>query len=107
MVFEARLASLAAAIGAGDFQVTTHAATQLTKRRIRIADALAALQVAEAEVIENYPDDKRGASCLVLSWVGGRAVHIVVSFPPTPELITAYWPDERSHEWDPTFRRRV
>jgi hypothetical protein len=33
--------------------------------------------VLEGEGIEDYPDDPRGHSCLMLGTAGGRSVHIV------------------------------
>lgn len=106
MVNESRLASIAAAIDAGEVRVTAHALTQMTMRTIRIGDALAALRASEAEIVETYLNDQRGPKCPVLSSVGGRALHLVVSFPPHPEVITSYWPDEQPDEWDARLRRR-
>lgn len=58
------------------------------------------------EVIEDYPDDARGHSCLMLGRCeNGRALHVVCA--PKDEylaVITAYIPSE-SH-WDPEFRKR-
>ena len=51
--------------------------------------------VAQGELIEDYPSDPRGHSCLMLGvGEGGRAVHVVCS--PKDEylaIITAYLPD--------------
>jgi hypothetical protein len=63
--------------------------------------------VDEGEVIEDYPEDVRGHSCLMLGYGdGGRAIHIVCS--PKDEylaLITAYLPEK--DEWSNDFRTRV
>lgn len=61
--------------------------------------------VAQGEVIEDYPDDVRGHSCLMLGSSGGRPVHVVCS-PKDDYLavITAYLPD--SELWSPDFRAR-
>ncbi len=59
------------------------------------------------EVIENYPEDMRGHSCLILGFGDdSRPIHIVCS--PRDEylaLITAYLPDE--DEWSDDFRTRI
>jgi hypothetical protein len=60
----------------------------------------------KGELIEDYPDDARGHSCLLLSIPRGRPIHVVCS--PRSEylaIITAYVPDPR--QWSPDFRRRI
>lgn len=57
------------------------------------------------EIIEEYPDDTRGSSCLILYNDLERAIHVVCS--PKPEylaIITAYIPDPG--QWSPDFRTR-
>jgi hypothetical protein len=58
------------------------------------------------EVIENYPEDPRGPSCLLLGkGEGGRWLHVVCS--PKDDylaIITAYVPDPE--QWSADFRRR-
>jgi len=61
--------------------------------------------VSRDELIEDYPDDPRGRSCLLLAWPGDRPVHVVCS--PKDEylaIITAYVPDPA--QWSPDFRGR-
>jgi Domain of unknown function (DUF4258) len=63
--------------------------------------------VRAGEVIEDYPEDARGHSCLMLG-VGrdDRAIHVVCA--PKDEylaIITAYLPD--SSQWAPDFRGRL
>ena len=62
--------------------------------------------VISGEVIENYPEDPRGPSCLLLGkGEGGRLLHVVCS--PKDEylaIITAYLPDPE--QWSADFRRR-
>lgn len=62
--------------------------------------------VWNGEVIENYPEDLRGHSCLMLGYGEiKRAVHIVCA--PRDEylaIITAYLPDPAV--WSEDFRRR-
>ena len=62
--------------------------------------------VFRGEVIEDYPEDVRGHSCLMLGWGdGGRPVHVVCA-PKFDYLaiITAYIPSEE--QWEPDWRTR-
>jgi hypothetical protein len=50
----------------------------------------------DAEVIEQYPDDKFGPSCLILGYTkAGRPLHVQCSYPSRPllKIITLYQPD--------------
>ena len=62
--------------------------------------------VEHGGIVEDYPADPRGHSCLMLGFgEGGRPVHVVCS--PKDEylaIITAYLPDSR--EWTDGFRVR-
>jgi len=62
--------------------------------------------ISGGEVIEDYPNDPRGHSCLILGFgESGRAVHVVCS--PKDEylaIITAYLPDP--DQWSEDFRQR-
>ena len=63
--------------------------------------------VEHGEIIEDYPEDARGHSCLMLGFgEGSRAIHVVCS--PKDEylaIITVYLPDR--DEWSDDFRVRV
>ena len=63
--------------------------------------------IIEGEVIEDYPEDARGHSCLMLGFGrDNRAVHVVCA--PKNEylaIITAYLPDP--DQWTPDFRGRL
>lgn len=63
--------------------------------------------INHGEVIEDYPEDVRGHSCLMLGHgEGDRAIHVVCS--PKDEflaVITAYLPDEA--EWTGDFSVRI
>jgi hypothetical protein len=61
--------------------------------------------VSGGDVIEDYPGDARGHSCLMLASPEGRAVHVVCSAKAEYlAIITAYLPDPAA--WSPGFRRR-
>ena len=63
--------------------------------------------VEHGEIVEDYPEDARGHSCLMLGFgEGGRAIHVICS--PKDEylaIITAYLPDR--DEWSGDFRVRI
>jgi hypothetical protein len=62
--------------------------------------------IETGEVIEDYPDDPRGHSCLMMGLgENGRAVHVVCA-PKIDYLaiITAYLPDPA--EWNVEFKTR-
>ena len=62
--------------------------------------------VMTGELVENYPQDSRGHSCLLLGLGDAdRAIHVVCS-PKADYLavITAYLPD--TTQWSPDYRRR-
>jgi hypothetical protein len=68
-------------------------------------------EIAEAvmngEVIEEYPEDKYGPSCLVSGITrAGRHLHVHVSCPPGVKVITVYEPStEKWHEGLKTRKR--
>jgi hypothetical protein len=84
-----------------------HAVQQMLRpdRMIRRAEVRFAIE--QGEVIEDYPADARGHSCLLLgAGHAGRPIHVVCA-PKEDYLavITAYLPDE--DEWSDDFRRRI
>lgn len=85
----------------------SHAATQMSRpeRMIRVAEVRAVIE--SGEIIEDYPEDVRGHSCLMLGrGDGDRPIHVVCS--PKEEylaVITAYLPDP--DEWTADFRGRM
>jgi hypothetical protein len=83
-----------------------HAVKQMARPDRLIAAAEVERVVVDGELIEDYPDDPRGHSCLLLGTSRGRPVHVVCS--PKGDylaIITAYVPD--SAHWSADFRRRV
>jgi hypothetical protein len=63
--------------------------------------------VRTGEIIEDYPEDVRGHSCLMLGFgQDDRAIHVVCA--PKDDylaIITAYLPDP--DQWTPDFRGRL
>ncbi len=83
-----------------------HAIRQMSRPQRMISSNEVDGVVRHGELIEDYPNDPRGHSCLMLnSGDAGRAVHVVCS--PKDEylaIITAYLPDPA--QWSEDFRRR-
>lgn len=81
----------------------------MTRRHISVNEAEEALLSSQAEVIEEYPEDPRGPSCLVLGFtVDGRPLHIQCTYPPNVAVITTYEPDpEEWIDWRVRSRSRV
>ena len=85
---------------------TPHCAEQMNKpdRLISIAEVREVIK--SGKTIEDYPEDKRGHSCLMMGYTSqNRLLHIVCS--PKDEylaVITAYVPDPLI--WDATFAKR-
>ena len=84
-----------------------HAVRQMSRQDRVITTSEVHGVVDVGEVIEDYPEDVRGHSCLMFGYGdGGRAIHIVCS--PKDEylaIITAYVPEK--DEWSDDFRTRV
>lgn len=83
-----------------------HAIRQISRPQRMISSNEVEVVVTQGELIEDYPNDSRGHSCLMLGFgEAGRAVHVVCS--PKDEylaIITAYLPDPA--QWSEDFRRR-
>jgi len=88
------LRSVQAEFRQGGYRLTVHALHEATKDRIAVKEVIEAILDENAEIVEDYPDDPRGSSCLILGWTEeGRPLHVVVSYPPDPAVITVYVPD--------------
>ena len=76
-------------------QKALHAVDQSTLRRITAKEVEQA--VAAGDIIEEYPSDKYGPSCLILGRTEtGRPIHVQCTLPSRPvlKIITLYEPDE-------------
>ena len=84
---------------------TPHAVHQMNSERRMISTDDVEKVIFEGEIIEDYPDDKRGHSCLMNARVEERNIHVVcTSKDDYLAIITAYIPDE--NKWDKKFRKR-
>ena len=83
-------------VAAGRYEYSKHAVDQTIKRHIAVHEVAEAI-MSQSMIIEDYPDDKYGPSCLVFGFTeAGRPLHIQCSYPDRPliKIITAYEPDE-------------
>ena len=80
----------------GQFEFSQHAVDQSIIRHISVDELREA--IAGGEVIEDYPDDKYGPSCLIFGFtLSDRPLHIQCSYPSRSlvKIITLYEPDPR------------
>ncbi len=83
-------------VAASLYEFSKHAVDQSIIRQISIAEIADAI-ISSGEIIEDYPDDKYGPSCLVLGFTqNGRPLHIQCSYPSRAlvKLVTVYEPDK-------------
>ena len=81
-------------ISDGIFEFSKHAVDQSILRRISVQELREAIE--GGEIIEDYPDDKYGPSCLIFGVTQeGRPLHVQCSYPVRPllKIITLYEPD--------------
>lgn len=78
-----------------EYELSKHAVDQSIVRDIAVSELEQAIS-GRSEVIEDYPDDKYGPSCLILGFTReGRPLHIQCSYPTRPliKVVTLYEPD--------------
>jgi hypothetical protein len=99
------IAEIICKIAATEFEFSQHAVDQSILRRITVQEVRDALLAGV--IIEDYPEDKYGPSCLVLGHTAsGRPLHVQCSYPlrPTVRIVTLYEPDPAL--WSSDLRRR-
>ncbi|MBT9131989.1 MAG: hypothetical protein DDT32_00828 [Syntrophomonadaceae bacterium] len=78
-----------------EYEFSKHAVDQSIVRDISVAEVEEAIS-GRTEVVEDYPDDKYGPSCLILGFTkAGRPLHLQCSYPSRPviKVVTLYEPD--------------
>lgn len=88
------LEELRAKIASNRFEFTKHALDQSILRNITVQEVREAF--LECEIIEDYPEDKYGPSCLVFGkTTSNRPLHIQCTHPSREivKIITLYQPD--------------
>lgn len=95
------------AAGRKRFLYLPHAIRQMSRFDRMIMSQEVQTVAMTGRLVEDYPEDPRGHSCLLLGYGdAGRAIHIVAA--PKDEylaIITAYVPDPA--QWSPDFLRRT
>lgn len=89
------VAKIAAKIKGKKYEFSKHAFDQSIVRDIGVLEMEQAI-LQNSQIIEDYPTDKYGPSCLVLGYTqNGRPLHIQCSYPSRPlvKIITLYQPD--------------
>ncbi len=82
-------------IATRQYEFSKHAVDQTILRAISVAELEEAIS-NRSEVIEDYPEDKYGPSCLILGFTAkGRPLHVQCSYPSRPlvKIVTVYEPD--------------
>jgi len=99
----------AALASANGVILTRHAQIEALAEQLNLKEVRASI-IANGEIIEDYPNDPRGMSCLILSsLLDGRPVHSCWGYQPllhTAVLITVYRPDLQPLKWMLDWRRR-
>lgn len=91
----------------GNVKISDHGYDEIAADGLYGRDALGS--IADAVVVEDYPDYPKGPCVLLLQKDrGGQAMHVVWGIPKGKSspavLITAYRPDPK--QWEPDFIRR-
>jgi hypothetical protein len=77
------------------YEFSKHSVDQSLIRNISVDEVEEAIS-GRCEIIEDYPDDKYGSSCLILGFTNARRpLHLQCSYPSHPliKIITLYEPD--------------
>jgi heterodisulfide reductase subunit C len=93
-------------ITSDQFEFSKHALDQSIVRQIRVREITEA--IATSQLIEDYPNDKYGPSCLLCGVTqAGRPIHVQCSYPTRSlvKIITVYEPDPMKWANDFTIRR--
>jgi hypothetical protein len=81
-------------IADGLFEFSEHAVDPSIMRHVSVQEIREAF--ANSQIIEDYPNDKYGPSCLILGFtLADRPLHILCSHPSRPlvKIVTPYEPD--------------
>jgi hypothetical protein len=88
----------------GDYEISYHAEKERYAEDISLTDIEAA--ILNGQVLEDYPGDPRGASCLILGYAEGRPIHVVCGYTSRRAIrvVTVYlpkppkWLDEKTRK---------
>jgi Domain of unknown function (DUF4258) len=89
-----------------EFELSKHAVDQSILRGIRVQEIRDT--IVNGQIIEDYPNDKYGPSCLICGGTeAGRIIHVQCSYPTRSliKIVTMYEPDPDRWNDDFTTRR--
>lgn len=97
----------------GRYEFSFHAQQERLEENLDITEIEDAV-VGQGEILEEYPDDPRGESCLILGFAGTHPIHVVVGWATSKResqkvlrVITIYkptlpkWADPRTRGGEP------
>jgi hypothetical protein len=91
-------------VKAGNYRFAVHGFERCVERHISPKEVK--YVILSGEVIEEYPGDKYGPSCLIYGITEeGRILHVQCSIDPV-WIVTAYDPTLVPDKWDNNFKRR-
>src|SRR4030042_730356 len=91
-------------VESGNYWFTIHGFERCVERSIAPEEMKYAIM--HGEIIEEYPEDKYGPSCLILGKArNGKILHVHCSIDPV-WIVTAYDPALNPDGWDPEFKKR-
>jgi hypothetical protein len=91
-------------IKADNYRFTIHAFERCVERGISPQAVKSA--ILSGEIIEDYPEDKYGSSCLIYGVTQeGKILHVQCSKEPV-WIVTAYDPTLNPEDWDKYYKRR-
>lgn len=74
-----------------DFSLTTHAYQEMLNDNLSVVIVKDAIGNDAPKICEDYPNDPRGPSCLILGWFLKTPLHVVVTYHTVrPIVITTY-----------------
>jgi proteasome assembly chaperone (PAC2) family protein len=91
----------------GKYELSKHAEKERQIDMIQMSELVESLR--NCEIIEDYADDQRGSSCLVLGFCGYKPVHSSCTIRSNPEellFITVYDSSKRPDKWAEKYRKR-
>jgi hypothetical protein len=91
-------------VKADNYRFTLHAFERCVERDISPEQLKST--ILSGEIIEDYPEDKYGPSCLIYGVTRDRKIlHVQCSMEPV-WIVTAYDPTLNPEEWDKEYKRR-
>jgi hypothetical protein len=98
------LGRIRAWVSAEDFRITQHAHQEMGEEGITLDQVLEAIQ--GGQILENYPEHRRGACCLINGRTrGNRPIHIVCTTAHPPVIIITVYEPKPPNWVTPTQRK--